>query len=496
MKKISLLILLTSVITSQAIADLKPERLTVFNTGFAHHIYEGTVQFEDGTVQLPLPPAPLYGTYWLSAPRHLEARFAKDDFPARKRAKTFPEILQSLAGYEVMIRYTLPGGSIIDTLAGTIIESRTGDKYFRLMSDNGNEVTYFFDDLKVLSVTAPEHEGPYVISKDSSAFHLRLSTPDNVNELPISLHFLSAGRAWSPFYYFRLTGSNRAQMKMKGRVYNQHEEIEETRLVLAVGKPTLHFNERIEDFAPHDVVKSPRTQMYLPEMQMMRMDGEQQPEEALTIPDAIYRFDVGSKQIPAKGSMELQLFEEQISFTEDLHVSIPHLDIQRGGRITERDVQYPVYLVRTFRNTTAHPWPEGAVFIEDRDGNFVAQQKLDYTPRGSEQRLKLAEIPDIRVENYEQVTERESQAVVINERTYGKATMKGTLSIHNYTGENRKIQIEKIARGEILRQSHNGESALISPLSINPANKLTWEVEVGTNGPLEVTYTYEALYRE
>lgn len=495
MRKSILLLLLFTYIAFNGKAEPKPDIITLYNTGFAHHIFEGTVGFEKGIAILSLPVSPLYGTWWVTAPAYIEARYSEEKFTVKQRAQNMPQLLRAFSELEVELRFSSTGNNNVDTISGTLKNFKQDDQYFRILALDGTENIFFLDNVQLLSITPANAGVPLVVTRDSLAFHLQLSAPGNVNELPVSLHFLSATRSWSPFYNIRLMSGNRAQIRLKGRIYNSDNELEEATLILAVGKPALHYGQRTEDFSPRDIIRTPAQRAYDAPM-MMRENAELVKDEEPEVPDAVYKFDVGRSNIPGKGSLELDVFTEQIAFRELLQTRLSHLALQRGARTTDRDYRSPVHLVRIFENSTIHPWPEGAILIEDRDGNFVAQQRMSHTPAGSEISLKVSEISDIIVENSEQVTERESRATIINEREYGKALMKGTIRINNYTGKQHTIHVEKTIRGDITNISHNGSGEVVTPLGINPASKLTWVVEAGAGDPLEITYEYNTFYRE
>jgi hypothetical protein len=124
---------------------------------------------------------------------------------------------------------------------------------------------------------------------------------------------------------------------------------------------------------------------------------------------------------------------------------------------------------------------------------------MTYTPMGGKTYVKLTEAVDVKVEQAERETSRQS-AVWTDKRNgyrFDLVQVEGKIKVKNFKDKKLDLRLQRTITGNLKKSSIEWQKEEVINTS-NPRNRKTnvcWEAPVKANGELEITYSYEIYLR-
>jgi len=146
-------------------------------------------------------------------------------------------------------------------------------------------------------------------------------------------------------------------------------------------------------------------------------------------------------------------------------------------------------------NSTDYPWTT-APALSISGWKPLAQDIINYTPRGTKTNLKLTVATDIKTNRHEYEIERQRD-VRLYRYSYDLVTVKGELYIKNAKTKDVTMEIKKKVTGEVIEVSHDGKIQKVAEglRGVNYKSFISWEIPVKAGEEVEITYTYKVYIR-
>lgn len=338
----------------------------------------------------------------------------------------------------------------------------------------------------------------------------------------LRITYLTAGLTWAPSYRLMLSARGEARLDAKASLLNDVENLEDTEVRFVTGFPDLLFKA-----VGSPMIPNPRTA--LPINDFLRALTEQTPGRSgggsVIAQQAVFASPgsntsasrLGPNVTPTLGSAGEDFWmQSRPSVTlrrgerayVDLHAaSVPNEEIYRWSipdRVDERDrwqaitqTQAPsVQHILSIENTSDRPWTTAPVVVE-RDGLYLAQQVLAYTPAGAKAEVQIGRAVNFRVHEEEAEVGREASIEEPWSGTWDRAEVAGTLTIQSFEHRPARFEIRKSISGEIV---DNGDADQVTTAASsqdrhNRERSIVWTRTIPPGETIEIRYRYHVLIR-
>jgi hypothetical protein len=212
----------------------------------------------------------------------------------------------------------------------------------------------------------------------------------------------------------------------------------------------------------------------------------------------LYLYQVKGISLQKGDRAEYPVFTSEVSYQPlyTWEVSNP-LRIDIWGRRQEEDKQDKelVWHCLKLENGTDYPWTTAPAFTIS-SAKPIAQDTLNYTPKGGKANLKLTISSDIKAERKETESSRQ-RGVNINGSSYDLVTIQGELFIKNYKAQKVDIEITKNFVGESTTASDSGVITKKGDIlnGINPTTQIIWNQSLDPLESKTITYAYKVYVR-
>jgi len=192
---------------------------------------------------------------------------------------------------------------------------------------------------------------------------------------------------------------------------------------------------------------------------------------------------------------EYPIFSQEVDYKHVYEWKIPdtlnvdYAGYQQSGQ--RQQLAEQVWHAIKLLNNTNFPWTTAPAFSVS-GWKPLAQEVLDYTPRGTSTNLKLTVATDIKVNKREEETARQRD-FRIRSSSYDLVTVKGELDIRNAKTKDVTVEIKKRLTGEVLETSHGGQVTKVAEglRGVNSNALVAWEIPIKAGEEIKVTYTYK-----
>ena len=462
MKKLLALLLFACVaIAANVTIDAPVKSVTLYSNGFAYVTRAGSATLPGGSTTLHII-----------------------NFTGSALLDSISPILSSAQVYE-FYRYSL-----------TYNESKNTTEYFtldKLLNDSvGRQISFSTGNETVSGILAWYGEGRIGISSGvgvsiySIADLERITLPassfskitqvnetKNENGLAIgaigegtralSVTYLAAGAQWSPYYKYYITresGSGTGSFQGWADVSNNAgEDWKGVSLRLIVGNP-------------HIQAYNPFSYPYNAYKEDVSYAGGALPAAA-PVPSftasqvsAYYAYTLSTPATVLSGEQKgLPLLTKEIPFKREYFWDTGNANPEK---------------VFTLNNTGNESWAPGVASVY-LNGEFLGQDSIGYTPRGTEARVSVSDLPDIKAEKV--ILNQTSTTPTSTSRV---AYYKVRLSLNNSMGEDVTLRInDRMYSGDVVQLV---SSSL--PAKVMPGNVLEWNAKILKGAQLEIVYEY------
>lgn len=334
----------------------------------------------------------------------------------------------------------------------------------------------------------------------------------------IMLYGLERGLTWAPGYAVELTDDKNLTLTAKATILNDLGDIKDRPLNLVTGFPNVPWatlsepllsGQSVDQFTgflgsvgiPRDGFAGRRDAMSQNAAPGGSMGGFaeswQPPVASGTQAEDLFFYQRPGINLKKGDRGFYILFQTKSEYSHLYTVDLPDniSDNERyvGGTEGPRDVWHSLKL----KNTSNQPLTTAPVTVF-RNGLTLGQDTLMYTPTGAPLMVKMSKALDLRVESNEEEVTRERGALRLSNGTlYDLVTLKGTVSIKSFKGEQVDFKIEKTLTGEVTTSTGAPTvTKLAKGLSeVNPRSRLVWTPKLAGGKELTLTYQYKVYVR-
>lgn len=503
------------------------QSISIFKNGQAFYLKNGVLKPNNGKYLLPDPaPQALYGTLWFNAPDGSLSRVA-----------SYPDTLLEQKTEAAVAVWDLLRSNIGKTATGFVDDKNTVTGKVVSVSpsfkNDKGELFYSAASLVTLQTqlgnwtTIPAGQIRYVnfLEKPSLDVSMPKMTPRHLIELtfnnkkaeqPFDMMYLANGLNWAPEYLLELTGDNAGSLTLQGEVANDLEDISNTTVNLVVGVPNFAYATRpslLVDFLQR-VFAAQLNERYnanvfsnsLMAQQVAYSSDEasfsaEEPEGSRN--EDLFFYTLKNFSLPKGGRSMQPIFTEKVEVAHIYECQLPGNN--DGERFYEQEFLFAPQINKVFHtlrleNKTKQPWTTAPLLVLNANGTPgerrpISQDLLTYTPVGGKTYVKMTEALEVKVEQAERETKRESAAWTDKRHgiVFDLVTVEGKVKVKNFKDKQLDLRIQRTIVGNLLKTSVNWQKEeVINPN--NPRNRNTnvcWETPIKADSELEITYTYE-----
>ncbi len=514
MKKIiaslSLIMMVTFVFAQ---SNIKPVQINVFKNGTYFIAKEGNVPVKKGYAMLELPKQPLLGTYWLNAAKDNKITsvcFITDTIKKTKKPQNFNDIFKGSIGKKVHFTYAVGNEKNIREISGVLVEYYEGSGIAKIkLADNK---TTFYPVASVVEFTIDD-SNVGELTVDSLVRVAKIYFDKNITNTEIRVVYMQSGIQWIPSYNIKVINENELQLEMKALVENYSEDVEDAELTFTVGSPQFYYGYQYDpiynnfltslyDVKPAAVPYAQSqtyytSNVYVAEERTAADQGISQYYDYSTEGEKsndLYMFKLGKVSLPSQSKTSFQIFSVKIPYKDVYEVNIGDVANYSYYSYISNDPEkrLDVYHSLLLTNNTSNPFTTAPVFVQNENMQPLAQDRIKYTPTGSDISVQLSKAGDVVVKNKEEELKKEENVKKIGKTYYNKVTIKGTVFIENMQNKKILLTIKKDLTANVLSASNDGKINKSGRYNgLNPYVNINWELPLGAKEKKSITYEYE-----
>lgn len=496
---------------SLPVLKTKPTVLTVFKNGLGFFIREGTTELKNGWAVTEEVPAAALGSLWVTS--------LEPGAPVEETVSLLVEVekstpagsLEALLGANVGRKVVVTANS--QTFEG-VIKSAPANIFILAVRDGG-EVA-----LNKGSVVKVEFSGDYVanVTSKAPAKRMKFKVAGRAPKARLMLAYLQRGITWQPSYLVNIEDPKKARLTMKATLVDDVEDLEGVDAYFVVGYPNFRFADVLSPMALDQAMAQ-----FLAELERAERRDEALGRTAGVMAQRMapraeaVSLDYGLAGLPGvvgapeedlflyqKKSLSLKkgeraeypIFSQEVDYKHVYEWNVPdtlnvdYSGYQQSGQRQTEVAEQVWHAVKLF-NATDFPWTTAPAFSVS-GSNPLAQEVLDYTPRGTSTNLKLTVATDIKVDKREEEADRQRDVRVRNS-SYDLVTVRGELDIRNAKAKEVTVEVKKRLTGEVIETSHGGRVTKVAEglRGVNSNALVSWEIPVKPGEEIKVTYSYK-----
>ncbi len=513
MKKIiasSSIIMLVAFVFAQS--NIKPVQINVFKNGTYFIAKEGNVPVKKGYAMIELPKQPLMGTYWLNAAKDNKITsvcFLTDTIRKTKKPQNFNDIFKGSVGKKVRFTYAVGSEKNLREISGVLQEYYEGSGIAKIkLADNK---TTFYPVASVVEFTIDD-SNVGELTMDSLVRVAKIYFDKSIASTDLRVVYMQSGIQWIPLYNIKVVNDNELQLEMKALVENYSEDLEDAELTLTVGNPQFFYGAQYDpiynnmltslyDVKPPVPLAQAQTyftsNVYVADDRSSAGSGIEQYYDYSTEGEKtndLYMYKIGKVNLPAQSKTSFQIFSVKIPYKDVYEVNIGDVANYSYYSYISNDPEkrLDVYHSLLLTNNTGYPFTTAPVFVQNENMQPLAQDRIKYTPIGSDISVQLSKAGDVVVKNKEEEVKKEENVKKIGKTYYNRVTIKGTIFIENMQNKKILLTIKKDLAANVLSASNEGKINKSGRYTgLNPFVNINWELPIGNKEKRTVTYEYE-----
>lgn len=508
MKKILVFTAAFAAIQTFAQTALNSKKVTVYSNGTALIVNEGTVPTKNGKAVLPLPEKALYGAYWIGSTKEnpiKQINFRTDTLKKQKRCESVVDFLAGNIGKQATISYTA-SANLDKNVSGTIVDFYQPTDMLKFKTDKGN---LWINASKIYQVEFKETENTSFVA-DSLKRMVVVQPEKAAANLSMQEFYLQSGMNWVPSFFLKLKDEKNARLEMKALIENGGENIENAEAELVVGSPQLAYGLKADPMT-YDYVSSQNVAPSAPQY-MYKAAGRAMMAEMASDGDAftgnfdtegektgdLYFYKLGKISVSKNTKGTFPIFAKELEYKNKYNCIIPDaVNFYATHYTNNSETKYDVYHSLEIKNTAGVPLTTAPIMVLNDKEQFLAQDKIEYTPSNAITSIKLSKAIDVILKNQEEETSRNDNYKKVGKTNLGRATLKGTITIENFQETAIELKVTKALTGEVSKQSDNGNVTKLKNYyynGVNPSSEIKWELNLKPNEKKTLTYEYEVQY--
>jgi hypothetical protein len=521
---------------SLPLLNTKPKNIAVFKNGLGFFVREGETTLKDGWAVATYVPDAALGTLWigtLDKDAQLEEVVGfMENVKSETNAVTFQELLKANIGKSVIITAY---NQIIEGIIKSVPEDRMPySEALQLTPQNVPPQAAAIVIIKtgkgdvainknaITEIEFPANYSTKIFSqRREKRIKFRVNSPEKKTNL--SLSYLQKGISWIPSYLVNIENPEKARITMKAVLINDVEDLEEAEVFFVVGYPNfvyadvlspLTLGQALNQFIGALEGGDRRRNEYGRMANIMRQSvtfAEEAPASSLDASYATLKGVPGASEedlfLYHKKGISLNkgerayyhIFSQQVDYKHIYEWDVPdtiNVDPQ-GYQQSGQPEKVPEQVWHSIKltNSTDYPWTT-APALTISGWKPLAQDIINYTPKGTKTNLKLTVATDIKTNKHEYEMERQRD-VRLYQYSYDLVTVTGELYIKNAKAKDVSMEIKKKITGEVIKVSHEGKVEKVAEglRGVNYNSFISWEIPVKAGDEVQITYTYKVYIR-
>jgi hypothetical protein len=472
---------------------LAPVKLVVFENNLTFVQREGKVRFQNRKIALEDVPQALYGTFWLSPLGDFtisRITFGPDTVQVEQEAKNFFDVLKANVGAKATVSYRV--GNEIETAVGEVLPFATYTELVSILQVNQSTVFIRKDQIQQVEITGKGKLRFYDKMVDNAT---TVELDKDIRE-PVALQmvYFEKGITWRPSYYVKLRDDTSAFFTVNCLVDNRAENFTNAELFLIRGKPNLKFEgqldagtksafERLPNNSGRAPVnpETPTTTVSSPELEP--------PVTGAGDPEGFLVYSAGRVSLSKNSRAYIPVFRQRVSSSRSNFCQIPMLTDPNKA---EAPPTYAgeVYESVRFNNVTGGPLLSGSVFVVNDVNSPLGQDEMPFTPENSEVIVRTARMNQVQVTVNETVQERRDNAKKVDNVSYSRTQMRGTIVIKNLQATQVSVTLSKQLMGDVGKQGNAEVVRSGEKDAVNQNVRVTWRAVIAPNGTATIPYEY------
>ena len=522
--------------------NTKTRTIALFKNGLGFFIRDGETTLKDGWAETEYVPNAALGSLWigvLDKDAELEEVVGfKEDIAKEGEAISIEELIKVNVGKEVTI--TL-GDKTIEGKIKSAPEDIKLEKKEPLTSNYQRD--YYYTQPPVQSklsssiVVIETADGEVALNKGSitnirfpkdintkfirkeEAKRMKFRVATKKNKIYLRLAYLQKGISWIPGYLVNIEDSRKARITMQAEIINDIEDLENIGVSFVVGYPNFVFADILSPMAMEESLTqfirtlngdgSRRTDQSGILANRMRQSASLGLREETSGLDYSYSemkglsgeseedFFLYNKQgvnLKKGERAYYHIFSEEVEYKHIYEWEIADTITVKGYSYRfeqEKKEKEAAWHSIRLTNSTAYPWTTAPAFAIS-SSNPLAQDIIDYTPKGTTANLRLTMATDVKTDKHEYETGRQRDIILYGYH-YDLVTVKGELYIKNCKDESIDMEIKKKVTGEVIDVSHNGKTKKIAEglQGTNSKSNILWKLPLKASEEVNITYQYK-----
>lgn len=514
--------------------------IAIFKNGLGFFMKEGEVALEDEWAVTQYVPSSALGSLWIGSPDEgvsvEEAVAFEQEIEKETQAISMQELLKANEGKKVTL---VCGGKTVEGTVKLVAEDRlagaadgAGYDYDRSYSSPSPQPQ------SATLVIVETEEGVVALNKGNvsridfpGTISMTLTTREKAKRIKfrlateqrsarLSLSYLQKGITWIPSYLIDISDPGKTRITMKATVINDVEHLENVDVFFVVGYPNFAYADILSPMALEQSITQfiatlgaagTQSEEYGRLANVMRQSASYAEARSEAIPPLDYGY-AAITGLPGASEEDLFLyhktgvsldrgqrayyhvFSEEVEYEHVYEWKIPDtLMVDPSGYYRsdqDRTEKEHVWHSVKMANSSAYPWTTAPAFVVS-GWKPLAQDVLDYTPRGASTNLRLTVATDITIDRRENEVDRERQ-VTLYRRSYDLVTVRGELHIENHKSKDVVMEISKRLTGDVSEVSHGGrvQKTAEGLRGVNQSSVISWRVPIGAGEETDLVYEY------
>ena len=541
-----------SISAAESTVNTKTRSVAVFKNGLGFFVREGEAKLTNGWAMTEVVPAAALGTFWIGSPKpgiSIERLTALQEEVSRTVPAIYiQEMLAANVGKKVRF---MVGDKVIEGKLIAVPDDRKPDPNRPTYPAYTSAIPPAASNLALIetatgtvainksSISWIEFEGranvEYTAKERVKRFQFKVAGAKD--KATVTMAYLQKGLSWSPAYLVELIDDKKARITMQGLLVNDVEDIEGADVYFVVGYPNFMFADMLSPLALGQSVtdfvsqlsrgRAPGGPMGAATQQMAYGGGgyggfAAEPEQPIS------QFGYATRETPGAHEEDLFLYHmKEVSLKKNErayytvfsseapyehvyewavpdtsnvqpsgYVESSQRTVESSQRTQDERLENQVWHKLKLTNNSKFPWTTAPAMATSKE-QPLAQDTLNYTPKGAKGDLKLTIATDISAKKSELERTRENDALRVYGYSFAKVTVDGKLTLKNFKSKQVTVTVKKTLTGEVVSASRDGEVEKTAEgiKTVNPTSVITWEVPINPGEENTLEYTYYVYVR-
>ncbi|HUV04277.1 MAG TPA: hypothetical protein VMX94_04145 [Armatimonadota bacterium] len=522
----------------------KTKSVAVFKNGLGFFVRGGEAKLTDGWAMTEVVPAAALGTFWIGSPKpgvSIERLTALQEEVSRTvPAISIQEVLAANVGKKVRF---MVGDKVIEGKLIAVPEDRKPDPNRPTYPAYTSVIPPSQPNLALIetatgtvainksSISWIEFDGranvEYTAKERVKRFQFKVAGAKD--KATVTMAYLQKGLSWSPAYLVELIDDKKARITMQGLLVNDVEDIEGADVYFVVGYPNFMFADTLSPLALGQSVTDFVSQLSrggrgapmgattqnlayvgfgggyggVPEQQATSEFGYTTRETPGAPEEDLFLYHMKEVSLRKNERAYYTVFSSEVPYEHVYEWAVPDTSnlqpsghVESSQRTQDERLENQVWHKLRLTNNSKFPWTTAPAMATSKE-QPLAQDTLNYTPKGAKGDLKLTIATDISAKKSELERTRENDALRESGYRFAKVTVDGKLMIKNFKSKPVTVTVKKKLTGEVVSASHDGkvekQAEGVNP--VNPTSLITWEVPLNPGEEKTLEYSYYAYVR-